>query len=534
MVSYTAGGAQTIASSTITLLTWPTQDVSQTVGAIGLTYSAGQFTNNTGSTLPLLVEYTVFLNTSMGGYTVLGVNGTSSTYGTTYGGTYTTTNGFKNSFTVLLAPAATLGVYYSDNGTATVSSSSRVSLTLLAAGPQGATGLTGPVGAVGQVATWSIAPTTTQSITANSLTAVNWGTTDATQTQGTTGLTYAAGLFTNGTALPLPILVEYSMFLNVTGGGYTMIGINGTALSYGGRYNDNVAVTNAFTVLLAPGATLGVYYMDNANTVIQTTSRLRLTLLVSGAVGPTGVSVWSQTNTTAFYNQGNVVIGTGTNPMNLTVAGTVNNLTLGAGTSVNNTIVGTNAFANLTTGQNNMAIGYNAGYTPAGFTGNNNIYMGSSAVPSSGAATNEIVIGQGATGFGNNTVTIGNPQTVSTTLFGSVRNLTYQVTVSGTGNTAVIASGVSNVLTAAGSGIWLVSANAPSLSLSGVTSSAVTYLAIDASGTTNTNAFGTFSASSYLTLSGGNGSTTTGNGLYITTTNVAANAVYTVNLLKLN
>jgi hypothetical protein len=329
------------------------------------------------------------------------------------------------------------------------------------------------------------------------------------------------------------------MFLNVTGGGYTVIGINGTTLSYGGRYNDNVAVTNAFTVLVAPGATLGVYYMDNANTVIQTTSRLLLTLLVSGPVGPTGPTVWGATGTVAYYTQGNVVIGTGTNPANLTLIGTLNSMTIGQGAGPsNNTLLGTNTLGNNTTGGNNTVLGYNAGYTPAGFTGNNNIYVGAAAAPSSGAATNEIVIGQGATGAGSNTVTIGNASTLSTTLFGSVRNLTYQVTVSSTGSTAVIASGA-NAITAAGTGLWHVSVNAPGTAAAGVTLSAAGYLNYASTGvTTNTTIFGGFSSYSGLSLAGGNGSTATGNGLYLNTTNAAAGSVgipvtYTVNLLRL-
>jgi len=540
MVSYVAGGSQALSSSTLALLTWPTQDSTQSVGSLGLSYAAGQFTNTTSSALPLLVEYAVFLNTTMGGYTVLGVNGSTTTYGTPYGGMYTTTNGFNNSYTVLLPVGATLGVYYTDNGSPTVQSSSRVTITLLMAGGLGPQGPTGANGVSAASVNISVQPNTTQNLSSSSLTAVLWGSTDATQstmTLSAMGLNYASGLFTNTTTTTMTLLVEYSIFLNVTGGGYTVIGINGTSNVYGGRYNDNVAVTNSFTILLAAGATFGVYYMDNSPVQIQTTSRMNLTMLVAGPQGPTGNQVWGTTGAAAYYTQGNVFIGTGPSPANLSVIGTINNMTVGPGTGTyaNNTLVGTNTLPQLTTGQNNMAIGYNAGYTPAGFTGSNNIYLGASVVPSSGAATNEIVIGQGATGFGSNTVTIGNAATVSTTLFGSVRNLTYQVTVSGTGSTAVIPSGASNVLTAAGSGIWLVSANAPGTSLSaGVTLSAVTYLSIDVSGTTNTNAFGTFSSSTYLSLAGGNGTSTTGNGLYLNTTNASANAVYTVNLLKIN
>jgi hypothetical protein len=152
---------------------------------------------------------------------------------------------------------------------------------------------------------------TGQAITSNSLTAVTWGTQDAGQTTNITGLSFAlpTSTFTNTTAFAMPLLIEYSMFLNVTGGGYTVIGVNGTSSTYGGRYNDNVAVTNSFTVVLAAGAAFAVYYMDNASVTVQNTSRLTVTLLTAGAQGPTGPSQWLTVGNTVSYTGGNVVIG---------------------------------------------------------------------------------------------------------------------------------------------------------------------------------------------------------------------------------
>ena len=219
-------------------------------------------------------------------------------------------------------------------------------------------------------------------------------------------------------------------------------------------------------------------------------------------------------------------MGTGTAPADLSVIGTINSITVGGGTGgVSNTVVGQSALAGNVSGTNNMAMGYAAGYTNTPFSGTNNVYVGALATPYQGASnTNEIVIGQGATGYGSNTVTIGNAQTLSTTLFGTVRNLSYpSVTVTSPTIAAVIATGT-NVITAAGAGVWLVSVNASGKQ------SAVGYLAYDG---TNTTVFGGFSTSSSLSIVGGNG-TSTGSGLYLVPTNAAVNGTYKVNLLKLN
>jgi len=186
-------------------------------------------------------------------------------------------------------------------------------------------------------------------------------------------------------------------------------------------------------------------------------------------------------------------------------------------------------------GGNNTVVGFNAGYTPAGFTGSSNIYLGASAVPSSGAANNEIVIGQGATGAGSNTVVIGNPSTVSTTLFGNVRTFSYTVVVSATGYTQVIANALSGNPLFVNSGIWLVSANATAITTltPGVTLSATTYVGTNLS-ITNTNVFGGFSSTVNLAIAGGNGSGGNGYGIYLNVTNSLAYGTYNVNFLRIN
>jgi len=288
--------------SVLATVLWPAADSAQSSGNTGLLYGAGSFTNQTAATIPILVEYTLTLDTSSVGYSAIGVGGTS----VLYGGMYHTTNATTNSYTFLLAPGASFAVYYMDNTSVTVQGSSRITVTVLTAGAQGPTGPTGPVGATAVVSVLSAGQ-----VIGNSLTAVTWGTQDMSQTTNITGLSFAlpTSTFTNNTAFAMPLLIEYSMFLDRTGGGYTVIGVNGTTSTYGGRYNDNVAVTNSFTVVLAAGAAFAVYYMDNASVTVQTTSRLTVTLLTAGAQGPTGPSQWLTVGNTVSYTGGNVVIG---------------------------------------------------------------------------------------------------------------------------------------------------------------------------------------------------------------------------------
>ena len=523
-LSVIPSSTQSIPSNSLTLAQWGSTVTAQTTGTTGLTYAGGLFTNSTSTTLPLLVDYSMFISVTGGGYTAIGINGTS----TVYGGRYNDNIAITNSYTILLGAGETLGIYYMDNAATTLLTSSQLSITLLTAGPQGSTGSLGPTGPVGQTAVLSVTPTASlQTIAASaSLTLVTWGTTDSTQSVGITGLSYAAGVFTNITSTTLPLLVEYNIYLNTTVGGYSAIGINGSTTVYGGQYNDSNNFTNSFTILLAPGANVGVYYMDNTSVTVQQTSRLTFTLLTvgpQGSTGPTGISLWTVNGTTVSYAN-NVAVGT------------LNNMTVSAGSAGTNTILGTNAFVNNTTGGNNMVVGYNAGYTVAGFTGSNNIYLGSSAVPSSGAANNEIVIGQGATGAGSNTVVIGNSSTLSTTLFGNVRTFSYTVAVSATGYTTVISSSTTGNPLYTTSGVWLVSANATTITTptSGLTLSATAYVATNVASTSYTNVFGGFSSSPNLAIAGGTGTLTTGYGIFLSVAAAAAYGTYNVNFLRIN
>ena len=104
---------------------------------------------------------------------------------------------------------------------------------------------------------------------------------------------------------------------------------------------------------------------------------------------------------------------------------TVGNLALSANTTgASNTAFGLGALGTITTGSENVGVGTNAGRYRNGTTANSNssggVYIGFASRASAAATTNEIVIGSGAQGSGNNTVTIGNTGIVSTVLRGTV------------------------------------------------------------------------------------------------------------------
>jgi hypothetical protein len=532
-LSVTAAGQTIIGGGTGTLIQWGATDLAQSQSSTGMTFSlpTGQFTNNTAQALPLLVEYSLLLSATSGGSSFIGIQ-TGATV-VPYGSMMNDNNGFANSFTVLLPVGSSLGVYYMDNATTVVQTTSRLRITLVFAA-YGPTGQTGPVGSV---ATMAMVPSTTQAVSATTTTLLAWGSTDATQTTGIPGLVYAAGQFTNNTILPMPLLVEYAVFLNTSGQGTSSIGINGSTNTYGTMYNDNNCFTNSYTILLAPTASMGVYYYDNSAVTVQTTSRIMITLLTAGPQGPTGPSMWGQTGSTMWTNSA-VIIGTGTAPSSLTLNGTLNGLSvgMGGGAVATNTVLGTNALANNTTGANSLALGYNAGYTPQGATGSNNIYVGASAVPSSGAATNEIVIGQGATGLGNNTVSIGTQATTSTTIVGgSVRSFTVSVTVSATGYAQVIANATAGNPLYQSSGVWQITANATTITTpSGIPLAATAHVATNTAITSYAGVFGGFSSSAALAITGGtNTGATTGYGVWLNVTTSAAYGTYAVNFLRL-
>lgn len=93
-------------------------------------------------------------------------------------------------------------------------------------------------------------------------------------------------------------------------------------------------------------------------------------------------------------------------------------------TGSRNSTLGYDALKSNTTGNDNIAIGGNAGslILSGGFNGvcNNSIFIGNETRPSGNNETNQIVIGHSAIGAGSNTITIGNNSIVSTILKGLI------------------------------------------------------------------------------------------------------------------
>lgn len=91
-----------------------------------------------------------------------------------------------------------------------------------------------------------------------------------------------------------------------------------------------------------------------------------------------------------------------------------------------NVAVGKNPLQNVTGANNNIAIGRNAGFWFGNAGGspllssNNSIFIGYQAIPLNDNSISEIVIGNGAVGNGNNTITIGGSGVISTHLKGLV------------------------------------------------------------------------------------------------------------------
>ncbi|MFA5128324.1 MAG: hypothetical protein WC457_05040, partial [Patescibacteria group bacterium] len=105
-----------------------------------------------------------------------------------------------------------------------------------------------------------------------------------------------------------------------------------------------------------------------------------------------------------------------------------------------NVSAGSQSLYSLTSGNDNVALGFRAGrYITGGSTAlttaNQSIYLGSLSKAYSDSATNEIVIGYGATGIGSNSVVLGNDSIATTSLKGYVgigtTTPTYKLTVAG-------------------------------------------------------------------------------------------------------
>jgi len=171
-------------------------------------------------------------------------------------------------------------------------------------GRTGTTGYTGTTGPTGPALPSSVVSYTVggagQNIPAQTNTIIAYDTQDSVQSLYLTGLTASGGVFTNSTTQTLPILVEYTVQLDVTGGGGSYIQLGGAGSGiFATQFNDSNIFTNSCTVALVPNATLAVYYSDNnVVNVLPTYSRITLAVLHAGPMGPTGYTGAQGTGTT--------------------------------------------------------------------------------------------------------------------------------------------------------------------------------------------------------------------------------------------
>lgn len=122
---------------------------------------------------------------------------------------------------------------------------------------------------------------------------------------------------------------------------------------------------------------------------------------------------------------GNVKLGTGA-LANLPVGSGADNVALGDNalnaltSGSDNIAIGEEALLNVTAGSFNTAVGDGAGKATGVVSVTNGVFLGRNAVPSADGSDNEIVIGVGAEGNGNDTTTLGNAATEDTYIAGTI------------------------------------------------------------------------------------------------------------------
>ena len=314
VISYYLASNQTISNNGDNPVQFTTLDTANSYGTVRGTYSAStyRFTNTSASAALYFISSSVYLGSSYVKAVLKIVKNGSATFAVS---AINTQAAGSTSAAIVLQPNDWIQIVYGQpEGTLTpllaAGELTRLTITQMdnvlgnsgPTGPAGAAGSGGGGGTVvaGPAATVSYSQSTqsspaTLAIAAGGTgTVVNWGAVaDAAQSTGTMSLTYASGVFTNGTADVIPVLVEYSILTDVTGGGASFVGVTpsgGALTKYGSMLNDNNSFANSFTVLLAAGATMAVYYMDALACNIQTSSRISVTPLTgsAGATGPVG------------------------------------------------------------------------------------------------------------------------------------------------------------------------------------------------------------------------------------------------------
>jgi hypothetical protein len=219
-----------------------------------------------------------------------------------------------------------------------------------------------------------------------------------------------------------------------------------------GAGNVNTATQNTFIGLNAglsntTGAqnTVNGYYALRTNTTGQSNTANGAYALSSNTTGNNNIGIGYASlylNTTAASNTaiGHSALYSNTTGGNNSALGfyalqnnttAANNSALGFyalqsnTTGQSNAAIGSSSLFNNTTGGSNTAIGYASGaFIAGGVTGNtittNSVYIGNNTKALANNQTNQIVIGDNATGAGSNTVTLGHTTIVKTILRGTI------------------------------------------------------------------------------------------------------------------
>jgi hypothetical protein len=145
-----------------------------------------------------------------------------------------------------------------------------------------------------------------------------------------------------------------------------------------------------------------------------------------GCIAIGGSALTSNSSGTSNIAIGNSVLTANTTGANNTGVGDTILATLNSGG--NNTGVGGSVLASATTASNSTGIGYLAGGTVTGVT--NGVFIGANTTAAGTTSINEIVIGAGATGLGSNTTVIGNTNTRTVKLYGTL-NASLGITAPG-------------------------------------------------------------------------------------------------------
>jgi hypothetical protein len=426
-VGYTAAYSNTTGSALVAM--GPTALYSNTTGndntAIG--YSAMNY-NTTGGQNTALGRNALYNNTTgvatfgtvtggsgytNGTYNNVQLTYSSGTTATTYptanivvsGGAVTTVTlvsagtGFKDTTTVLTAPAASIGGTGS-GFTVPVSTLAAASNNTAVGYQAGYSNTTGGITAVGDRAAYSNTTGNTNVAVGGTDSPSGWGAALQSNTTGNRNTAVGtASLNANTTGLYNTAVGALALRLATTASSNTAIGHS--ALGQGTTGSNNTALGDSALIsnTTASYNTAVGYRAGYSNTTSQQNTAVGYQALYSVLPATISVSAGALTNGVEY-----TITGLGT--VNWTSIGAAS-ATVGVKFTYNNvTITGSGGSVTQNVNANNVAIGYQAGDVIT--TGTGNVIIGGGADPSVNSATDQIVIGNGVTGQANTNVTIGN------------------------------------------------------------------------------------------------------------------------------